>query len=84
MNNYKDETIPMIPKQYEQFETISKGDTKDLFGSFFATVGLALAIFILYHLHFDIRAIHHFYLLYIGIGAIISFLVGAFILHKSK
>ena len=69
MNNPNYKTIP-IP-------------AKELLGYFFAAVGLALATFVLFHLMFDSNFIRHFYLLYIGIGAIVSYFLGLFIIPKS-
>jgi hypothetical protein len=84
MNNSKDETIAMIPKRFEQGEIISKDNPRHLLGLFFVTVGFALAIFVLFHLFFDSKSIHHFYLLYVGVGALVSFLLGFFIMLKSE
>jgi len=56
--------------------------SKHLLGSFLVVVGFALAIFLLFLL-FGIKTINPLFLLYLGLGAIVSFFLGFFILPKA-
>jgi len=54
---------------------------KHLLGSFLVIVAFGLAIFLVLHLY--LKSVNPLFLLCLGIGALVSFFLGLFILPKS-